>query len=74
MAKVEEIADEIIIAKEQLMNINNTINRDRGVLSDLNKKIAQNKELYELAEKKLAEITDEVSSLHANKDAVEKEY
>ena len=56
MAKVEDLANEIVLAKEQLMNINNTINRDRGVLEDLKKEIKQTEELKKLAEQKLEEI------------------
>lgn len=74
MAKVEDLANEIVLAKEQLMNINNTINRDRGVLEDLKKEIKQTEELKKLAEDKLEELTDQVTSIYANKDAAEKEY
>ena len=74
MAKVEDLANEIVLAKEQLMNINNTINRDRGVLEDLKKGIKQTEELKKLAEDKLEELTDQVTSIYANKDAAEKEY
>ncbi len=74
MAKVEDLANEIVLAKEQLMNINSTINRDRGVLEDLKKEIKQTEELKKLAEDKLEELTDQVTSIYANKDAAEKEY
>ena len=74
MAKVEDLANGIVLAKEQLMNINNTINRDRGVLEDLKKEIKQTEELKKLAQEKLDELTDQVTSAYANKDAVEKEY
>ena len=74
MAKVEDLSNGIVLAKEQLMNINNTINRDRGVLEDLKKEIKQTEELKKLAQEKLDELTDQVTSAYANKDAVEKEY
>lgn len=74
MAKVEDLANELVLAKEQLMNINNTINRDRGVLEDLKKEIKQTEELKKLAEDKLQELTDEVESLYATKKSAEKEY
>ena len=74
MAKVEDLANELVLAKEQLMNINNTINRDKWVLEGLKKEIKIKEDLLKEAEKKLEEKTDEITSIYANKESAEKEY
>lgn len=60
-------------AKEQLKNINNTINRDRAVLAEVEKSIEAKKSELKDAEKKLAEKNDEIASLDGTKKAIEKD-
>ena len=41
MTKVDELVAETINAKEQLKSINNTINKDRAVLADMENEIKE---------------------------------
>ena len=73
MAKIEDVANEMFEAKEQLKNINNTINRDRAVLADVEKSIEAKKSELKDAEKKIKEKEEEIASLDNTKKAIEKD-
>lgn len=74
MAKVEDMANELVLAKEQLKNINATINRDKEVLAGIQKEIDVKKWLAEEADAKINELVDQIASLNATKESIEKEY
>ena len=74
MATIDELAIEMVNAKEQLKSVNNTINKDRKILADIEKGIEEkNKEIGEL-EKKIKEKNDEIASLDNTKVKAEKDY
>lgn len=74
MATIDDLAIEMVNAKEQLKSINNTINKDRKILSDLEKKIEEkNKEINDLDEL-MVQKKDEIASLDSGKEKIEKEY
>jgi len=74
MATIDDLAIEMVNAKEQLKSINNTINKDRKIVSDLEKGIEEkNKEIKEL-EKEIKEKNDEIASLDSTKNKAEEEY
>ena len=53
MATIDDLAIEMVNAREQLKSINNTINKDRKVLSDIEKNIEdKNNELEDLKKAK----------------------
>lgn len=74
MAKVEDMANELVLAKEQLKNINATINRDKEVLAGIQKEIDVKKWLAEEADAKINELVDQIASLNATRESIEKEY
>jgi len=74
MAKVEDMANELVLAKEQLKNINATINRDKEVLAGIEKEIKVKEWLCKEADAKIGELTDQIASINANKESAEKEY
>ena len=74
MATIDDLAIEMVNAKEQLKSINNTINKDRKILSVLEKKIEEkNKEINDLDEL-MVQKKDEIASLDSGKEKIEKEY
>ena len=74
MATIDDLAIEMVNAKEQLKSINNTINKDRKILAELEKGIEwKNKEIKEL-EKKVEEKNEESASLDSTKEKAENEY
>lgn len=74
MATIDELAIEMVNAKEQLKSINNTINKDRKIVSDLEKGIEEkNKEIKKL-EKEIEGKNDEIASLDSTKKKAEEEY
>lgn len=74
MATIDDLAIEMVNAKEQLKSINNTINKDRKIVSDLEKGIEEkNKEIKKL-EKEIEEKNDEIASLDSTKNKAEEEY
>ena len=74
MAKVEDMANELVLAKEQLKNINATINRDKEVLAGIEKEIKIKEWLCKEAQDKIDSLVDEIASINANKESAEKEY
>lgn len=74
MAKVEDMANELVLAKEQLKNINATINRDKEVLAGIEKEIKVKEWLQKEAQDKIDSLVDEIASINANKESAEKEY
>lgn len=74
MTTVDELAIEVINAKEQLKNINNTINRDRAVAKELEEDIKEKKWVQKELYDKLDSIASEIDNAEANKKAAEKEY
>ena len=74
MAKVEDMANELVLAKEQLKNINATINRDKEVLANVEKEIKVKEWLCKEAQDKIDSLVDEIASINANKESAEKEY
>ena len=74
MAKVEDMANELVLAKEQLKNINATINRDKEVLAGIEKEIKIKEWLCKEAQDKIDSLADEIASINANKESAEKEY
>ena len=74
MTTVDELAIEVINAKEQLKNINNTINRDRAVVKELEEDIKAKKAEQKELSKKLDEIASEIDNAEANKKSAENEY
>jgi chromosome segregation ATPase len=74
MTTIDDLAIEMVNAKEQLKSINNTINKDRKIVSDLEKGIEEkNKEIKKL-EKEIEEKNDEIASLDSTKNKAEEEY
>ena len=74
MAKVEDMANELVLAKEQLKNINATINRDKEVLAGIENEIKVKEWLCKEAQDKIDSLVDEIASINANKESAEKEY
>ena len=73
MKNIEDIASEVIVAKEQLKQINATINNDREVVKGLENQILEkNKELEDL-EKQIKEKNEEIISLDGTKKWIEEE-
>lgn len=74
MTTVDELAIEMVNAKEQLKNINNTINKDRAVLKGIEDSIKEkNKEVEEL-NKIIEQKNDEIVSLDGTKKKAEEEF
>ena len=74
MATIDDLAIEMVNAKEQLKSINTSIWRDRTVLKELDAEIELKKAEKAEAEKELAQKKDEVDSFNVLKEKVEKEY
>jgi archaellum component FlaC len=74
MTTVDELAIEVINAKEQLKNINNTINRDRAVAKELEEDIKAKKAEQKDLGKKLDEINSQINNVEANKKEAERLY
>jgi chromosome segregation ATPase len=72
--KIDDIAIEMAGAKEKLKDINNTINRDRVVLAEIEKSIKDKKAEEKEIEKELAEKKDEIASLDILKKDAEKSF
>lgn len=74
MATIDELAIEMVNAKEQLKSINNTINKDRAILKGIEDGIKEkNKEIEEL-DKIIEQKNDEIASLDGTKEKAEGEY
>ena len=74
MATIDDLAIEMVNAKEQLKSINTAIWKDRNVLKELDAEIEAKKKEKAEAEKELAQKKDEVASFDVLKEKVEKEY
>lgn len=74
MATIDEITSEVIVAKEQLKQINATINADRKVVKDLEIEIEEKKKNIKELEKEIGEKKEEITSLDSTKKWIEKEY
>lgn len=74
ITKVDELAAEIINAKEQLRNINTTIWRDRKIIVELEKSIEEKKGEEKEALKRIEELKEDIASYEVSKGKVEKEY
>ena len=74
MVTIDDLAIEIVNAKEQLKSVNNTINKDRKILSELEEKIKKKEEEIKGLENEIKERKDEVASLEKTKEKSEGEY
>lgn len=74
MATIDDLAIEMVNAKEQLKSINTSIWRDRTVLKELDASIEAKKAEEKAVEEELAQKKDEVASFDVLKEKVEKEY
>ena len=74
MATIDDLAIEMVNAKEQLKSINTAIWKDRNLLKELDAEIEAKKAEKAEAEKELAQKKDEVASFDVLKEKVEKEY
>lgn len=74
MATIDDLAIEMVNAKEQLKSINTSIWRDRTVLKELDASIETKKAEEKAVEEELAQKKDEVASFDVLKEKIEKEY
>ena len=74
MATIDDLAIEMVNAKEQLKSINTAIWKDRTLLKELDADIEAKKAEQAEAEKELQQKKDEVASFEVLKEKVEKEY
>lgn len=74
MATIDDLAIEMVNAKEQLKSINTSIWRDRTVLKELDASIEAKKAEEKAVEEELAQKKDEVASFDVLKEKIEKEY
>ena len=73
MATIDDLAIEMVNAKEQLKSINTSIWRDRTVLKELDASIEAKKAEEKAVEEELAQKKDEVASFDVLKEKIEKD-
>lgn len=74
MATIDELALEVVNAREQIKSINNTINKDRKILAGLEDDIKVKENKIKELEKEIEEKNDEIASLDSTKNKAEEEF
>ena len=74
MTKVDDLVVEVIAAKEQLKNINTTINRDRWIITELENEIKDKENKLLSLNNELEAKEWEVESFNVMVEWISKEY